>query len=124
MSESRGDSACSPNKKVKPANKRLRTRTDTVTPVADMMSTFFHKIDAKLGELVTKVGFQHDLELMRQQVIDVVELLPNFSEEDKMKVSMTICEKPQVIGMFLHVNEARRNLMAMMILDGKNDFNK
>lgn len=118
ISDSWGTSASSPNRNVKSVNKRQRTRNDAVTPVADMISSFFEKIDSKLGELVNKVGFEHDLQMMRQQVIDAVEPIPTLTEENKMKVAMLICEKPQLIGLFLHVNDTKRKLMARMILDG------
>lgn len=56
--------------------------------------------------------------MMRQQVIDAVEPIPTLTEENKMKVAMLICEKTQLIGLFLHVNDTKRKLMARMILDG------
>lgn len=90
--DNRAESALSPHKKNKLTNKRQRIREQAVTPVADMMSAFFEKIDAKLGNLVTKVGIDHDLTYMRQQVTDALEPICTLTKEEKLEVAMVICE--------------------------------
>lgn len=120
MSACRGESASSPTKGPKKIPKKRPRTTSAVVEgnMVDMMSEFFAKTDAKLAQLVDKVGFD-ECEELRNKVYDILEDMVDLDVEQKLTVTSSICDKKKDLEIFCKGNEATRRVMVKMILEGR-----
>lgn len=115
----RGDSTSSPSKGKKKTKKRPRAASAALEgTMVEMMSEFFAKTDAKLDQLVQKVGFD-ECESLRDKVCEILDDMSDLSVEDKLTVSSAICDKKKDMELFCKRSSETRRVMVRMILDGR-----
>lgn len=120
MSACGGESTCSPTKPSKKINKKRPRAGSAILEgtMVDMMSDFFSKTDAKLAQLVDKVGFD-ECEVLRDKVFEILEGMEELTVEDKVKVSCAICDKKKDLEIFCKRSVETRRVMVKMILEGR-----
>ncbi|KAL7094413.1 hypothetical protein ACP275_11G102400 [Erythranthe tilingii] len=116
MSFSRVDEATSSKPKSK--SKKL-SRSDAFDGgYVEMAANFFEKMEAQMGELVSRMGFEKDVSTARKQVFDALQIMEDLTFEQRLKVTSRICDNSKNLDIFFCLTDENKANMVQLIIEG------
>lgn len=107
------------NEKRKRSSTHLNEECRDDVPMVGMMSTFFSNVHSQIGELISKVGHQHNASLARRKLFDALAPLIHLSVDKKLEVAKLICANYEWVDIFYGLTDENKAVMVEQVLEGK-----
>ncbi|CAA0820421.1 Unknown protein [Striga hermonthica] len=104
--------------KGKRVGKRKRVK-DVEVEVVGLLSTLCEKADQRWGQMVERIGVQHDAKEQRKVLYEALKKIPMLSTEQKFIVTKYFCKNKEEMDVFFSVDEDEKASMVKMILENR-----
>ncbi|KAG8364651.1 hypothetical protein BUALT_Bualt18G0019500 [Buddleja alternifolia] len=101
----------------KPASKGKRKLSEgIVSPIMEGLNNFTKKMDSRLGDIIGKMGHEHESTRKCESVYHIVNEIPDLTLDDKLVATNMIVKNTQVLAMFFSLpQEAKVGQMRLML---------
>lgn len=114
--ESQNSEATKSRVKRKKNTYRLNPEVRDDPQLIEMMSTFISSVHSQIGELISKVGHEHDVSEARKNLFDALAPIPYLTVDQKFEVSKFICSNEQYLDIFYGLSLENKEAMVRKIL--------
>ncbi|KAH6826891.1 hypothetical protein C2S53_016611 [Perilla frutescens var. hirtella] len=80
---------------------------------------FCEKNDSKMGDLVQRIGFEHDASLSMKKVYEALGNINHLTDEEQIYVVKSLCNNTKDLDLFFSLPDEKKVVMVRMILNGK-----
>ncbi|KAH6821233.1 hypothetical protein C2S53_008053 [Perilla frutescens var. hirtella] len=109
----------SSNTKVKDKGQKRKSLNSLDDRFLDLMNVFCEKTDSRMGELVQRIGFEHDASLSRKKVYEALGNMNHLTDEEQIYVAKSLCNNTKDLDLFFSLPDEKKVVMVRMILSGK-----
>ncbi|KAG8375870.1 hypothetical protein BUALT_Bualt09G0004100 [Buddleja alternifolia] len=104
----------------KPASKgKIKLSEGIVGPIMEGLNNFIEKMDSRLGDIIGKMGHEHELTRKCESVYHIVNEIPDLTLDDKLVATNMIFKNPQVLTMFYSLPQEAQVGQVRLMLAGK-----
>ncbi|KAG8373787.1 hypothetical protein BUALT_Bualt11G0061400 [Buddleja alternifolia] len=90
-----------------------------VGPIMEGLNNFTEKTDSRLGDIIGKMGHEHELTRKCESVYHIVNEIPDLTVDDKLVASNMIVKNMQVLAMFFSIPQEAKMGQVRLMLAGK-----
>ncbi|KAG8390956.1 hypothetical protein BUALT_Bualt01G0137400 [Buddleja alternifolia] len=103
----------------KASNKGKRKKEDSIIgPIMAGINKFTDTIDSRLGEIVSKMGHEHDMTRKCEAVFEIVNQIDDLTLDEKLVATNLIVKNTQVLAMFFSLpDNAKVGQVRLMLAD-------
>ncbi|KAH6771362.1 hypothetical protein C2S52_016165 [Perilla frutescens var. hirtella] len=105
--------------KMKGKGKKRKSLDSLDDRFLDLMNVFCEKTDSRMGELVQRIGFEHDASLSRKKVYKALGNMNHLTDEEQIFVAKSLCNNTKDLDLFFSLPDEKKVVMVRMILNGK-----
>ncbi|CAA0811633.1 Ribonuclease H-like superfamily protein [Striga hermonthica] len=87
--------------------------------VVGLLSTLCEKADQRWGQMVERIGVQHDAKEQQKVLYEALKNIPMLTTEQKFIVAKYFCRNKEDMDVFFSVDEEEKASMVKMILENK-----
>ncbi|CAA0811635.1 Unknown protein [Striga hermonthica] len=92
---------------------------DMEVEVVGLLFTLCEKADQRWGQMVERIGVQHDAKEQRKVLYEALKNIPMLTTEQKFIVTKYFCRNQEEMYIFFSVDEEEKASMVKMILENK-----
>ncbi|KAG8367204.1 hypothetical protein BUALT_Bualt16G0048300 [Buddleja alternifolia] len=85
----------------------------------NMIGSFCDRTDSRLGEIVMRVGSEHDAKVSRKAVFEALSQITSLEMEDKIYVAMELVNNTKKLDLFFSMPVDAQIVMVKMMLQGR-----
>ncbi|KAH6835396.1 hypothetical protein C2S53_003247 [Perilla frutescens var. hirtella] len=98
--------------KMKGRGKKRKSLDSLDDRFLDLMNVFCEKTDSRMGELVQRIGFEHDASLSRKKVYGALGNMNHLTDEEQIFVAKSLCNNTKDLDLFFSLPDEKKVVMA------------
>ncbi|KAG8391109.1 hypothetical protein BUALT_Bualt01G0153800 [Buddleja alternifolia] len=100
----------------KPASKgKCKLSEGIIGPIMDGLYNFTEKMDSRLGDIIGKMGHEHELTRKCESVYHIVNEIPDLTLDEKLVATNMIVKNTQVLAMFFSLPQEAKVGQRLML---------